>query len=582
MLPQAGLNTAPDVFSRIEAGAGKASVTVRILVPKSAPTIAPRFVSPATKSLLIKVSLKGKLVQTVGVNLNARNRNCKNSSSGLKCSQKLSLAIGKYTASFSTYSGAIAKGKPTGKLLSADQRLPLNVPSKGLSVAINDDLAGIPAKVAFIPSSGSILSGSQTSGYVLSRCSINSQQVDVVGVDAAGYEILGAGAPKPSLTSSDRSALAVSGPGSNSYSNTFTLTLGSPLPAAGTTVVLTASEKPLAAAGGKAVRSKVNVMLSNFMCVTRYPVTVNGYAIDGISSIVAGPDGNLWFTFNYGGGQVARLNPATGAITEFATPVVSSSTLGIGIEEITNGPGGQLWVTGNCQCLLSVTTSGKFTVIPITLPQAYTYCEPDGSPFDNIATGSDQKVYFDVACPQGDLVGIYDPTAGTQTFATIGGSVTTLATGPDGNVWYADDTDKIIGKITSDGQITRYSAMPQAQGLAAGPDGKLWYTAYGNFGFGSITTLGKVTNYPFDQSYSSGVGSIVEGPDANLWFAATSTMNRTTTTGVLSRFQTGYGSGSYPPQVSTYHTIAVGSDGNLWYIDGVAGGGSAIDRFQLQ
>jgi hypothetical protein len=85
-----------------DADAGKAGVTVRILVPKSGPTAGPRFVSPATKSLQISISLKGKLVTVAGVNLTASNRNCKKNSSGLQCSQKLALAPAKYVASFST------------------------------------------------------------------------------------------------------------------------------------------------------------------------------------------------------------------------------------------------------------------------------------------------------------------------------------------------------------------------------------------------------------------------------------------------------------------------------------------------
>ena len=45
-----------------------------------------------------------------------------------------------------------------------------------------------------------------------------------------------------------------------------------------------------------------------------YPGTVS-------NAIVAGPDGNLWFT-NSGatGGAIGMINPATGAITEFPIP----------------------------------------------------------------------------------------------------------------------------------------------------------------------------------------------------------------------------------------------------------------------
>ena len=37
-------------------------------------------------------------------------------------------------------------------------------------------------------------------------------------------------------------------------------------------------------------------------------------------ALIKGPDGNLWFTDGGGAGSIGRLNPSTGAVSEFADP----------------------------------------------------------------------------------------------------------------------------------------------------------------------------------------------------------------------------------------------------------------------
>jgi virginiamycin B lyase len=64
----------------------------------------------------------------------------------------------------------------------------------------------------------------------------------------------------------------------------------------------------------------------------------------GITDLAAGPDGNLWFTAiafqarTAKASLVGRVNPATGAITEFPTPTTQASP-----GAITTGSDGNLW-----------------------------------------------------------------------------------------------------------------------------------------------------------------------------------------------------------------------------------------------
>ena len=71
-----------------------------------------------------------------------------------------------------------------------------------------------------------------------------------------------------------------------------------------------------------------------------------------------------------------------------------------------------------------------------------------------------------------------------------------------------------IGRITTSGTITRYSAS--AISITNGPDGALWFTGYDNY-IGRITTAGTVSKYAAPTA-NSGLGGIATGPDGALWF----------------------------------------------------------------
>ncbi len=57
----------------------------------------------------------------------------------------------------------------------------------------------------------------------------------------------------------------------------------------------------------------------------------------GVSGIVRGPEGNLWFT-EYGVSRVGEIDPITHATSDFPTPTAEG-----GPTEIAAGPEGNLW-----------------------------------------------------------------------------------------------------------------------------------------------------------------------------------------------------------------------------------------------
>ncbi len=136
-------------------------------------------------------------------------------------------------------------------------------------------------------------------------------------------------------------------------------------------------------------------------------------------------------------------------------------------------------------------------------------------------------------------------------------------TGPDGALWFTNDGNSSIGRITTSGSVTNYTGggISNPQGITTGPDGALWFTNDGNSSIGRITTSGSVTNYT--GGGISNPQGITTGPDGALWFTnhiAPGSIGRITTGGSVSSYPAG--GISYP----SYPTgIATGPDGALWF-----------------
>ncbi len=65
-----------------------------------------------------------------------------------------------------------------------------------------------------------------------------------------------------------------------------------------------------------------------------------------------------------------------------------------------------------------------------------------------------------------------------------------IATGPDGNLWFAESGTNVIGRITPSGVLAGY-ALPSAgapRAITSGPDGNMWFTEYATGKIGRIST----------------------------------------------------------------------------------------------
>jgi streptogramin lyase len=145
-----------------------------------------------------------------------------------------------------------------------------------------------------------------------------------------------------------------------------------------------------------------------------------------------------------------------------------------------------------------------------------------------------------------------------------------IAAGPDGNVWFTEQSGNNIGQITPTGFITEFEVPPNPTvfdvplGITNGPNGNLWFTESFASSIGQITTSGIVSDIlipTFSQPFL-----ITNGPDGNLWFTEESYANdigligRITTAGVITEFPV-------PTANSQPFGITTGPDGNLWFTE---------------
>jgi streptogramin lyase len=268
--------------------------------------------------------------------------------------------------------------------------------------------------------------------------------------------------------------------------------------------------------------------------VERFPTNCS------VAKLVAGPDGNVWFTcFRLGShlgaaekSIVGRITPA-GTVTEFPTGLPPDLSVG----GLAAGPDGNLWFT---------------------------------------QVGRPQN-----AEESGGLVGRMNSEGAVTSFGSPTGASGAPIAGPDGNLWFVEwpDGPVSIDRVTPGGAITRFGkgqvGLPTH--LVVGPDGNIWFTAQQSVG--RVTPSGEVGRFTdcmdFRQDFSEAT-QIVSGPGGDLWFSTITsrmtpsmseppTIGRVTPSGEITLFKDG---------VEGQSSLIAGPDGRVWF----AGDREEIDR----
>ena len=194
------------------------------------------------------------------------------------------------------------------------------------------------------------------------------------------------------------------------------------------------------------------------------------------TDIVAGSDGNLWFT-QTGGAQIGRITSA-GVVSEFVAGGVPGG--------ITAGPDGNLWYTlRDSSRVVQMSTAGV-----VIASHGVPTLQSDPNNLGAITTGPDGALWF--AAPGVDQIGRIT-TAGDQTRFSVpnASGIEELVTGADGALWYTAGRAGKIGRLSTDGVVSEYSLPGLTSGpagITAGPGGALWFTELFANQVGAITT----------------------------------------------------------------------------------------------
>src|ERR1700694_4709957 len=286
--------------------------------------------------------------------------------------------------------------------------------------------------------------------------------------------------------------------------------------------------------------------------ITEYPLPGTGTFT---TEIIAGADGNLWFTENTAN-KIGKITTA-GVITEFALPNANSQPIAIAA-----GSDGDLWFTEWQGNRIGRITFGG-TITEFTVPTA-------NSQPDDITAGPDGNIWFTES--GGNKIGRIT-TAGTITeFTGLTASAQPgaggIAAGPDGNVWFTEETANKIGRITSTGTVTEFTvptAASRPNKIEPGPDGNLWFTEFNTNKIGRIMPGGgnNITEFVVPTS-ARGPNDLRAGPDGNMWFTEynpnINKVARIKMTGTIAEF-------NVPTPNSGPGGIAPGPDGHMWFTE---------------
>lgn len=281
-------------------------------------------------------------------------------------------------------------------------------------------------------------------------------------------------------------------------------------------------------------------------------ITVVTPAVSGpdqrIAGIATGPKGNLWFTMP-GSQKVVRMNPQTQAVTQFDLSAARCEPQGIAL-----GPDGAMWFGCQDGAIGRITTDGAVTYSAVgTVGQPDTFAR-----VDTVITGPDGNIWY--AQFSEGIVGIVSPATGwlkriaVVTPAPSGG----LTVGGDGNVWVAGINDNVLPRITPAGQVSKVSLnYQQVSRLATASNGAVWGAPALYAPIPVVSPSGVLSQVPFGTASLT----IARGPLGYMWLGDFSAGNisRVAADGARSTFSAGV---TWNPAL---RAVAAGADGNMWF-----------------
>ncbi|MBV8637343.1 MAG: hypothetical protein JO322_04610 [Candidatus Eremiobacteraeota bacterium] len=254
-------------------------------------------------------------------------------------------------------------------------------------------------------------------------------------------------------------------------------------------------------------------MQSSVDSATLIRVRNDGYPVYPRGIMTATPNGRAWDDVALQGPSGPGGQPYADDVFMYAAPGMTQASPANGIDTRDAG-------TAGIANLATDTRGNVWFVAPASI-------FAPGAEFGSISQdGSAQQRYFPPAAYQ--LTAITPGPDGTmwiagafpaESFARFSSNGTLIGTyslpsqvrwvnnavlGPDRAVWFVDNADSLVGRVSDKGSTTLYPTLtPQASPsfITAGGDGALWFTEYNANRVGRITTGGQMTEYALPAAF---------------------------------------------------------------------------------
>jgi virginiamycin B lyase len=273
--------------------------------------------------------------------------------------------------------------------------------------------------------------------------------------------------------------------------------------------------------------------------------------------------GYMWFADAGSPGAIGRVDPATGAITEYSSGLQSGSRP----QQIAAATGGKLWFTDDG----SKAAIGRFDVVTHEATE-YSAGLQAGSAPAGITAGPDEAMWF--ADPGDDAVGRIDASGNITEDKPESGEADSddIVLGPDDNIYYTDRSEPSRFGLTdpySQHMISlAFDPSVSFTGLTASANGQLWL---GDDGFtrsiaryipAAVHSNGGLEPEFAARGLAVGVvpGRLASDPQDDVWFADLGTVKG------LARF-----AAAGPGPVEEFATgsapgfLAPGPNASMWF-----------------
>jgi streptogramin lyase len=287
------------------------------------------------------------------------------------------------------------------------------------------------------------------------------------------------------------------------------------------------------------------VFLQNASALSFHEFRIPTYAWSG--AITTGPDGALWF-LDSGGNRVRRVTTA-GVFTDYAIPTANSG----GFRSIVAGADGALWFTeSNVNKIGRITTAGAVTEFPVPTPSSVP---------TSITRGADGNVWFTENATNKIARLTPDGVFTEFPLPTDVGHPGTIILGSDNNLWLTGVSAIVRMTMTGAATVFPLSSPFNADAIASGPDGNLWFVEQSGNKIGRISTLGALTEFPFPGSMDF-VWNLAFGSDNNLYFVESvqNKIVRMTPGGAFTEYDV-------PSANASPMFLTRGPDGNIWFTE---------------